>query len=114
MIPLATTTKEPKKKIRPAITPEAREQQLINLATNAAEEMLLNGTAPPSIIVHYLKLGSTRERMEQARLSKEVELAQAKTEALQSAKRMEDMYKEAMTMLREYTGQEEYIDEDVQ
>ena len=51
-------------KIRPALTPEARENQLIYLATNLAEQQLLDGTASSQVITHYLKLGSTKERIE--------------------------------------------------
>ena len=53
------TTKSPKetRKIRPALSPEARENQLIDLAVNLAEQQLLDGTASSQVITHFLKLG---------------------------------------------------------
>ena len=81
------------KSIRPALTPEARENQLIYLATELAEQQLRDGTASSQVITHYLKLGSTKERIEKEILLKQKELISAKTEALQSAKRIEELYR---------------------
>lgn len=91
-------------KIRPALTPEARENQLIYLATNLAEQQLLDGTASSQVITHYLKLGSTKERIEKEILEKQKELIEAKTESLQSAKRIEELYANAITAMRRYSG----------
>lgn len=49
---------------RPATTPEARENQLIARAVDLAEKQLMEGTASTQVIVHYLRLGSTKERIE--------------------------------------------------
>ena len=91
-------------KIRAALTPEARENQLIYLATNLAEQQLKDGTASSQVITHYLKLGSTKERIEKEILEKQKELISAKTEALQSAKRIEELYTEAISAMRRYSG----------
>lgn len=91
-------------KIRPALTPEARENQLIYLATNLAEQQLKDGTASSQVITHYLKLGTTKERIEKEILEKQKELITAKTEALQSAKRIEELYSNAITAMRQYSG----------
>lgn len=91
-------------KIRPALTPEARENQLIYLATNLAEQQLRDGTASSQVITHYLKLGSTKERIEKEILEKQKELITAKTESLQSAKRIEELYANAITAMRKYSG----------
>ena len=80
---------EPIKKMRPALTPEARENQLISLAVDLAERQLLEGTASSQVITHYLKLGSTKERLEKEKLIEENKLLRAKTENLQSMKRVE-------------------------
>jgi len=90
---------------RPAATPEARENQLIALATEVAEEQLRNRTASSQIIAHYLRLGSTKERLEKEILEKQKELIEAKTEALQSAKRVEELYANALAAMSEYSGQ---------
>ena len=79
------------KKIRPALTPEARENQLISLAVDLAEQQLRDGTASSQVITHYLKLGTTRERLEKELLEREVELKKAKTESIQSAERIEKL-----------------------
>lgn len=91
---------------RRATTPEARENQLVAAAVDLAEQQLLAGTASAQVITHYLKLGSTRERLEQERLSKENDLLDAKREALASAARVEELYKTALDAMRAYSGQE--------
>lgn len=97
-------TSGPSKKIRPALTPEARENQLISLAVDLAEQQLRDGTASSQVITHYLKLGTTRERLEKELLEREVELKKAKTESIQSAERIEKLYSEAITAMRNYGG----------
>lgn len=94
-----------RKKIRPALTPEARENQMISLAVDLAEKQLMEGTASSQVITHYLKLGSTKERIEKEILEKQKELISAKTEALQSAKRIEELYTDAISAMRRYSGQ---------
>ena len=95
--------------IRPALTPEARENQLIYLATELAEQQLRDGTASSQVITHYLKLGSTKEKIEKEILEKQKELISAKTEALQSAKRIEELYANAINAMKSYSG---HVEED--
>lgn len=92
------------KKIRPALTPEGRENQLIYMATELAEKQLREGTASSQVITHFLKLGSTKERIEKEILEKQKELITAKTESLQSSKRIEELYANAITAMRKYSG----------
>lgn len=91
----------------PATTPEARENQLIAYATDLAEKQLREGTASAQVQTHYLKLGSTRERLEQERLGKENELLDAKRDAIASAKRVEELYTTALNAMRSYAGHEQ-------
>lgn len=93
------------KKIRPAATPEARENQMIALAVDLAERQLMEGTASSQVITHYLKLGSTKERIEKEILEKQKQLIEAKTESLQSAKRVEELYTNALLAMKTYSGQ---------
>lgn len=95
---------EENKPIRPATTIEARENQLISLAVNLAEEQLRNGTASAQVITHYLKLASSTQRLEKEILEKQKDLLAAKTEMLQSAKRTEELYANAIAAMREYGG----------
>jgi hypothetical protein len=89
----------------PATTPEARENQLIAKAVDLAERQLADGTASAQVITHYLKLGSSREKLEQERISRENELLQAKREAMASAARVEELYTGAINAMRAYVGQ---------
>lgn len=100
----AGETSSPSRKSRPAFTPEAREGQLIALAVDLAEKQLREGTASSQVITHYLKLGSTKERIEKEILEKQKELISAKTEALHSAKRVEELYAEAINAMKKYSG----------
>ena len=92
---------------RPALTPEARENQMIALAENLAEQQLRDGTASSQVITHYLKLGSSKERIEKEILKKQEALITAKTESLQSTKRIESLYAEAIKAIRRYNGHRE-------
>ena len=93
------------RKIRPALTPEARENQLIALAVDLVEQRLLDGTASSQETTHFLKLGSMKNRLEMEKLQEENRLLKARTEALQSAKRVEELYSEAIKAMRRYSGQ---------
>lgn len=88
----------------PALTPEARENQLINLAVDLAEKQLSEGTASAQVITHYLKLGSIKERLEREKLEQENQYLRAKTESIQSARRIEELYENALSAIREYSG----------
>ena len=99
--------KKASSKQRPALSPEARENQLVSLAVDRAEQQLRDGTASSQVITHYLKLGSSRARLEQEKLANEVELIKRKTEALQSAKRIEELYENALNAMRRYGGQDD-------
>lgn len=97
----------------PATTPEARENQLISAAVDLAERQILEGKASSQVITHYLKLATSRERLEREKLSRENELLQAKVEAIASAQRVEELYKNALDAMRSYGGgrQEEVYDD---
>lgn len=92
------------KRIRPALTPEARENQMISLAVDLAEKQLIEGTASSQVITHYLKLGTTKHKAEMEKLERENELLEAKIECLQSAKRVEELYDDALKAMKSYSG----------
>jgi len=96
-----------RKKLRPALTPEAREQQLISLAVDLAEKQLMEGTASSQVITHYLKLGSTYENVKKELLQEQKKLASAKTKSLEEATRAEQIYQEALEAFRGYSGQDD-------
>lgn len=99
-----SSSSEPIKVSRPALTPEARENQLIALAVDLAERQLIEGTASSQVICHYLKLGSTKEKIEKEILEKQKVLIDAKTESLQSSKRIEELYQNALNAMKNYGG----------
>lgn len=98
--------------LRPATTPEAREGQLVALATNLAEKQLRDGSASAQVITHYLRHGSTREKLEQKRLENENLLTQAKIEQMKSAARVEEMYGQALRAMKQYAGNDEDEDDE--
>lgn len=106
-----TPTNPTTKKIRPATTPEARENQLIALAVDLAEKQLIEGTASSQVITHYLKLGSTKEKLEREIMEKQKVLIEAKTENLQSSKRIEELYMNAINAMKNYSGQSDSSDD---
>lgn len=89
---------------RPADTPEERENQMIGYAVDLAEKQLREGTASSQVITHYLKLGTQKEKLEREKLQLEKDLLVAKTEALQSQKSTEELYKKALNAMSMYAG----------
>lgn len=89
---------------RPATTPEGRENEMVSLAMDLAEDQLRSGTASSQVITHMLKLGSSREKLEQERLEHENELTRAKIEAAKSQQRIEELYENAIKAMRNYAG----------
>lgn len=104
---MSNSTNPEQKPVRrrpPATTPEARENQVIALAYDLAEKQIANGTASSQVITHFLKLGSTKDKLEKEILEKQKELITAKTESIQSGKRVEELYINALNAMRVYTG----------
>ena len=98
--------------VRPALTPEARENQLISLAVDLAEQQLLEGTASSQVITHFLKLGTTRAELEKEKLARENELLRAKTDAIDGSKDMLEMYENAIRAMQRYSGHGGLEDDD--
>ncbi len=89
---------------RPALTPEAQENRMISLAMQLVEKRMLEGTASAQEVVHFLKLGTTNARLERLNLEKEIELKEAKTEALRQQETNEELYKNAIEAMSRYSG----------
>ena len=95
----------------PAKSVEERENQLISLAVDRAEQQLRDGTASSQVIVHYLRLGSTKDQLKKEIMEEHKELLKAKTEMINSAKRMEELYSKALDAMRSYSGNNNEIDD---
>jgi len=100
-----------KRRQAPGRSIESRENQIIRLAYDLAEKRIKNGSATAQEVTHFLKTGSVLNQLEKAKLEKENELLEAKTQALQSQKRVEELYANAMKAFRTYSGQEELSDD---
>lgn len=95
------------RKMRPALSPEARENQLISLAVDLAEEQLRAGTASSQVVTHFLKLGSTKEKLDQDYLKSQKKLIDAKAAALKAEERIEELYKDALQAMQTYSGRDD-------
>ena len=102
--PVSAKKKPEPRQSKPANNPEAREMQLVNLAVNLAEKQLLDGTASPSVISHFLKIASKREVLEREILEKQSKLIQAKSESITKGKEAEDLAKEAIEAMKAYNS----------
>ena len=101
---MATVKAKTSKRGRPALTPEARESQMISLAVDLAEQQLRDGTASSQVITHYLKLGSIKAELEKEKLIAENEVLRAKAKAIDSAEEMKVLYDNAIKAMRNYSG----------
>lgn len=90
--------------LRPALSPEARENQMISLAMDLVEKRLREGTASSAETTHFLKLATVKSELEKAKLEEENKLLRAKTETLKAAKDNVELYKQAIRAMREYSG----------
>lgn len=102
---ISSTSLEDRPALRPAITPEGREDQMISLAMDLVEQRLRDGSASSQETTHFLKLGSTKNKLEVEKLRQETELLKAKQANLESSARMEKLYSDAMDAMKTYSGQ---------
>lgn len=99
-----TNTSTSTKKGRPALSPEARENQLISLAVDLAEKQLREGTASSQVITHFLKQSTAKAELEKEKLRKENLLLEAKTKQIESGEEMAKKYDAAIKAMRNYAG----------
>lgn len=112
MAKVTTTTSKQRKKLRPALSPEARENQMIALAVDLAEQQLIDGTASAQVITHFLKLGTTKAELEKEKIRKETELLGAKIQMADSIEEQKKLAEDAIKAMRNYNGtgeDDEYV-----
>lgn len=102
----------PKTVLKPCLTPEARENRLISLAIDLVEQRLIDGTASSQEVTHFLKLGSTKERIEREIMESQRDLIVAKTQNLKQLERIEDLYTKAIDAMRDYSGKDQETSDD--
>lgn len=100
----AINNSETMPQMRPALTVEGRESQLIALATNLAEKKLRDGTASSQIIAYYLKLGSTNNQLEKEILEEQRDYLRTKSQTLKSARKADETYEKALEAFKTYSG----------
>lgn len=96
----------------PATTLEGREDQLIAAAMDLAERRISEGTASAQETVHFLKLGSVRNQLEQSKLNAENDMLQARVKEMESRQSSEGLYARALAAFKGYSGQEPLDEED--
>lgn len=89
---------------RPALTEESREKQLESLAIDLVEQRLRNGTASSAETVHFLKLASTRNKLEMELMKRQIELTSAKRKSFESSEDIARKYDEAIKAMKIYQG----------
>ena len=100
----AASSSDSNSPLRPPTSLEAQENLMISLAVQCAEKQLRDGTASSQVITHYLKLGSTKEKLEKEILEKQKELMDAKTRSINSNGEAKELYEKALTAFRRYSG----------
>lgn len=101
---MAKVQANPAKKGRPALSPEARENQCISLAMDLAEQQLRDGTASSQVITHFLKAGASKAELEKEKLRKENLVLEAKAKSIELAEETKVMYENALKAMRNYAG----------
>lgn len=107
-----SNSQTPRTKVRPALTPEARENQLISLAIDLVEQRLLDGTASSQETTHFLKLATSKAKLEKERFELENELIKAKTQNLRDQADMKTLYADAIAAMRRYSGHGDTFDDE--
>ena len=97
--------------LRPSLTPESRENQVIAAAYDLAEKQIRDGMASATVITHFLNLASKRTQLEQKYLEERTRLATAKTEEIDRNKDQDELFARAIRAIRTYRGTPEEEDE---
>lgn len=98
-------TSDPKRRQKPSLDPEVRQNQLISYAIDLVEQRLLDGTASSQETTHFLKLATQKSKLENQLLEAQTEMAIAKKELMRSQKRSEELFEEAIKAFKNYSGQ---------
>jgi hypothetical protein len=91
-----------KRPVAPATSPQAREDQLIAMAYDEVERRISEGIATGPELVHFLRMGSPKGKLEKEILEREKQLLEAKTQAIESQKNVEELYAKAIEAMKSY------------
>ena len=96
----------------PALTEEALENKMIMKAYEVVYQRMCDGTVTAPELVHFLRLGSTKEREDRDFLNKRKELLEAKTKAINESKNIEELYSKAIEAMKSYSPTQSEDEED--
>lgn len=102
-----TVEKKSSRRSPPARTPEARENQLINLAYNEAEKRIRDGSATSQLLTFFLNLATSKTELENEKLRSDLKVAEAKIKQIESSEDIKELYGKALEAMRSYSGYEE-------
>ena len=103
-MPKRSTKQDAVRELSPRMTDEGRENRLISLALDLVEQRLMDGTASSAEVVHFLKLGSSKNKLETERDRADIDLKVQKKETMASAARTEELYANAIVAMAKYSG----------
>ena len=103
-VPKVVNSTDSKPKMRAALTPQARENQLIALATDLVEQRLRDGTASSQETTHFLKQATRKAQLENKLLEMQAELAAAKRDAIRRDEHRDELFAEAIAAMKKYSG----------
>lgn len=104
---------ENSREFAPAMSSEARDSQMASLAYDLVEQRMRNGTATSQETCYFLKLANPNQKLEKKKLEKQIELLEAKTEQIQAARRMDEVYMEAINAFKLYDGSRDDEEEEL-
>lgn len=88
----------------PVDSPEARENELIAAAVDLAEKQLRDGTASPSVITHYLKLASSRERLQREKLEERMPFSRLKQKHMHQIRKLKSSMQKLLKLCKVTLG----------
>lgn len=94
-----------------AISPEARHNQLINLAVDEAERRLRNGTASSQIITTLLNFASVKARLELEKMRSDISLAKAKEKEITDKANNSELYAQALEAFKSYRSNDSDVND---
>jgi len=94
------------RRAKPQKDPVSRMLQLGNLALDEIERRVLDGSATSQELTTLAKMGSEKHQLEIEKLRRENELLKAKTEAIESGKKIEELYANAVKYMGIYRGED--------
>lgn len=95
---------KPKKRPAPATNSENRLRQVGSEALDAIEQRILSGKATGAELIFAAQFLDPTRELKKEKLSKENQLLQTKSQAIEAEQRSDEMYEKAIEAMRHYSG----------